>query len=145
MSDPSAHVLSWWPILVAGATGVVATAIAVRYKIPELVKKVETMETKNPSKDDLKKTVENIHTVCKFNQVSCQKALDSKISKVKDDLDNKLSELYELVNTQAILMARVDERVQAMHENVKSEAPACENGKHCILGPQGAMLTQNRS
>lgn len=118
MSAPVTHVLGNWPVVVAAVTGFGLLVAVVRYKIPELVKKIDEMEKGDfPSNTDLKQAFENFRTICKFNQVSCQKGIHCELDKVKTDIDAKLGALYELVHAQAVLMARVDERVAALHGN----------------------------
>jgi hypothetical protein len=118
MSTPVSHVLGNWPIVVAAVSGFGLLVAVVRYKIPELVKKIDKMEKADyPSTLDLSKALENFQVVCKFNQVTCQKGIHCEIDKVKADIDGKLAALYDLVHAQAVLMARVDERVAALHSS----------------------------
>jgi len=111
MAVTGVQILGWWPIAVACVSGITAALVAIRYKIPELARKVEAMETKNPTKSELEMVVDSLHTVCKFNQATCQKSNAAQIAQVRSELHQKLSDLYDLVNKQAVLMARVDERV----------------------------------
>jgi hypothetical protein len=137
------QILGWWPMLVAICSGIMATAIVIRYKLPELTKKVEAMTKENakrPSKKDLEITLDSFHSICKFNQVSCQKELDLKMIKIKQDVEEKLGELWELINQQAILMARVDERVAIMHNNGGKRLGDCNNGQHCLFIPPKPMV-----
>jgi hypothetical protein len=89
--------------------------VAVRYKIPDLARRVEAMETKNPTKHDINTAVESFRTVCNFNQANCQKSTAAQIEKVRRVLDKKLSDLFELINKQAVIIEMVDERVDALH------------------------------
>lgn len=117
MSTPITHVTGNWSVVAAviGALGLLVAVV--RYRIPELQKKVEAMEkTKHPTKHDLEVAFESFRTVCKFNQASCQKGVHCELDKVRRDLDDKLSSLYDLINKQAIIIARVDERVATLHE-----------------------------
>ena len=118
MGNPATHVLGNWPVVVAAVTGLGVLVAVIRYKIPELVKKVDAMENADyPSTKDLETSLSNFQQICKFNQVTCQKGIHCEINKVKMDIDKKLSDLYDLVHKQAVLMARVDERVAALHVN----------------------------
>ena len=117
MSDPISHITGNWPIVAAGISGLALLIGAVRYKIPELCRKVAAMEKiKHPSTKDIEVAIDSMRTVCKFNQVSCQKGVECELNRVRADLDEKLSSLYDLVNKQAIIIARVDERVANIHE-----------------------------
>lgn len=143
MSATASHFLGWWPMLIAAFGGLFATVIAIRYKLPELTKRVDAVEkgtAKNPSKKDLETSMESFHAICRFNRVSCQKALDAQVFQVKQDLESKLAELYELMNQQAILMARVDERVAYMHNNGGKRADDCNGGQHCLFIPPKPMV-----
>lgn len=73
-------------------------------------------KVQHPSDKDLEMAIDSFRTVCKFNQVSCQKGVNMEINKVRKELDQKLSALVDLVNKQAIIIARVDERVAVLHE-----------------------------
>lgn len=120
MVAPATYLLGNWPVIVAIASGLGLLIAAVRYKIPDLARRLESVESaKHPSESDLNMAVGNFQTVCKFNQVSCQKATACQINKVNDDMKEKLADLYELIHAQAIIIARVDERVAAMHRNQK--------------------------
>jgi hypothetical protein len=117
MSDPISHITGNWPIVAAGISGLALIIGAVRYKIPELTRKVAAMEkVKHPSAKDIETAIDSMRTVCKFNQVSCQKGVECELNRVRADLDDKLSGLYDLVNKQAIIIARVDERVATIHD-----------------------------
>jgi len=115
MAATSAQILGWWPAAVGCVGCITAVIVAVRYKIPDLARRVEAMETKNPTKHDLNTVVDSFRTVCKFNQATCQKSNAAQIEKVRRELDHKLSDLYDLINKQAVIIARVDERVAALH------------------------------
>ena len=115
MAATSAQILGWWPAAVGCVGCIAAVIVAVRYKIPDLARRVEAMETKNPTKHDLNTVVDSFRTVCKFNQATCQKSNAAQIEKVRRELDQKLSDLYDLINKQAVIIARVDERVAALH------------------------------
>lgn len=117
MSTPISHLAGNWPIVAAAASLMILVIGAIRYKIPELTKKVEAMEkTNHPTSKDLDKAFDSFRTACKFSQVTCQKGVNVELDKVRRDLDKKLSALYDLVNKQAIIIARVDERVATLHE-----------------------------
>lgn len=152
---------------------IAAAFVVIRYRIPDLARKVKALETENPtnkdmahvaetvkdlakkieeledlcpSMKDLDTVVDSFRTVCKFNQVTCQKGNAVQMGKVKQDLEGKLAGLYTLVNNQAILMARVDERVAAIllnHNNVNhNDQPAanCKNGKFCLFKSAAGVL-----
>ena len=129
------HIIKYWPVIVAVIGGLALAIASLRYRLPELVKRVETMEgmraptsldhnelvkrielveiesNKRPTGKDIDRAVASFNTICKFNQVSCQKCTEAAISQVRLDIDSKLSSLYELINQQAVVIARTDERV----------------------------------
>ena len=118
MSAPTAHILGNWSVVVAAVGGLALLIAAVRYRIPDLARRLEKMEkTKHPSETDLETAVTSFQTVCKFNQVSCQKTTACQINQVRNEFTKQLSGLVELVNKQAVIIARVDERVAAIHRN----------------------------
>lgn len=117
MSHLTGHITGNWPIVAASLAAAGLIIATVRYRIPELSKKVAAMEkVQHPSDKDLEMAIDSFRTVCKFNQVSCQKGVNMEINKVRKELDQKLSALVDLVNKQAIIIARVDERVAVLHE-----------------------------
>ena len=134
------HLLKYWPVFLTTVGGLALAIAAIRYRIPDLVKRIEMIENlkrpstqdheelvrrveivesesaRHPSTKDLEKTISNFQTICKFNQVTCQKGTEKAIHKVRQDIDDKLSALYELFNKQAVVIARVDERIAALHD-----------------------------
>lgn len=114
MAVTGAQILGWWPIAVACVSGFTAALVAIRYKIPELARKVEAMETKNPTKSELEMVVDSFHTVCKFNQASCQKSNAVNTLSLKKEMDEKLSDIYDIINEQKVMTARIDERVEIL-------------------------------
>jgi hypothetical protein len=79
-----------------------------------LIERVDDLEDKKPDKTDLAIVVDSFHTVCKFNQASCQKANAISMLKVKDEMDEKLSDIYNVINEQKVMTARIDERVEIL-------------------------------
>ena len=128
--------LDYWPVGVTAIGGLALAVASVRYRIPDLARRVEKLEAEqNPSREDMDRiggrleTLENqarptqedleraiaaFQTVCKFNQVSCQKMNSVELVKLRKELDVRISGLYDLINKQAVLLGRVDERVAAL-------------------------------
>lgn len=98
----------------AGAIGgfILALIIGTRYKIPDLTRRMVTLENKGAKNKDLDKAIDSFHTVCRFNQVSCQKEVEHKTSVLVEDFNTKLGVMHEKLNgiavTNANLCARVD-------------------------------------
>ena len=120
MSDALKHILGNWSIVAATITALGLLVAVVKYKIPDLAKKVAAMELSNkdqPSRADLTITLEGFKNQCHLNQAVCQKAVNMQMAAARKDIDIKLDALTQLVNLQAIVIARVDERIAALYRN----------------------------
>ncbi len=118
MFTPSTHLISNWPIYAAMMAGLALAIAAVRYKLPELARRISVMEdAKHPTKDEMTLSLDGFQVTCKLNQVSCQKATAGQISAVKTDLNEKFTKLVDMIHKQAITIARIDERIGTMHRN----------------------------
>ena len=108
------HLLKYWPVFLTTIAGLALAIAAIRYRIPDLVKRVEMIENlkrpsiqdheelvrrveimesesaKHPSNKDLEKAVTSFSTICKFNQGTCQKSTEQAIHQVRRDIDDKL-------------------------------------------------------
>ena len=72
---------------------------------------------KYPTTSELEKTINSFQVVCKFNQASCQKQTACQMNTMKSEFTKQLGDLINLVNKQALVIARVDERVAALYRN----------------------------
>lgn len=138
MTTFAAQYLGWWPVAVGVCVSFAAAFAALKYRIPDLVTRMSTLEERHdkhaeclnnakglvervddleeqtPDKTDLATVVDSFHTVCKFNQASCQKSNAVNTLKLKDEMDAKLSEIYNIINEQKVMTARIDERVEIL-------------------------------
>lgn len=138
MTALTTQFLGWWPVAVGVCVSFAAAFAALKYRIPDLVnrmgtleekqekhteclnnakgivERVDDLEDKTPDKTDLATVVDSFHTVCKFNQASCQKSNAVNTLKLKDEMDSKLSEIYNIINEQKVMTARIDERVEIL-------------------------------
>lgn len=138
MTSLAAQYLGWWPVAVGVCVSFAAAFAALKYRIPDLVTRMATLEEKSekhteclnnakgimervedleeqtPDKTDLATVVDSFHTVCKFNQASCQKSNAVNTLKLKDEMDAKLSDIYNIINEQKVMTARIDERVEIL-------------------------------
>lgn len=133
--------LKLWPIVVSIVLVVAAMITTYKYRIPEIVRRLEKLESRvrpssddfdqivgrvyglekeeHPTNRDLDRIVANFQTVCKFNQVSCQKMNTAELAKLRKEMDTilrkeiatKFSSLTDLLHAQAVLLARLDERI----------------------------------
>lgn len=135
MTSFAAQYLGWWPVAVGVCVSFAAAFAALKYRIPDLVvrmkdlevghakhaeclnnakgimERVDDLEEQKPNKGELATVVDSFHTVCKFNQASCQKANAVSTLKLKKEMDAKLSDIYDVINEQRVMTARIDERV----------------------------------
>jgi hypothetical protein len=96
-----------WPIVVAVFGIYIAIVIAVRYKLPDLTRRIEALEKKGAKSTDLTTAIDGFRTVCKFNQVSCQKEMQHKWGLLQKEVDEKLGLIHEKMNAIAITNAKV--------------------------------------
>ena len=149
MTSFAAQYLGWWPVAVGVCVSFAAAFAALKYRIPDLVtrmvdlesksekhaeclnrasgliERVDDLEEQTPDKTELATVVDSFHTVCKFNQASCQKANAVSTLTLKNEMDAKLSDIYDIINEQKVMTARIDERVAIIL------ARDCANGNGC--------------
>ena len=119
----SDELLKLWPIAVSMVLAVAAMIATYKYRIPEIVRRLEKLEAQvrpssddfdqivgrvsglekenHPTSRDLDRVVANLNTVCKYNQVSCQKMSAAELVKLRKEIYTSISGLYELINKQA--------------------------------------------
>ena len=144
--------------------GGLALAVAsVRYRIPDLVRRVEKLEAEQspsredmeriggrieilenqarPTQEDLERAIAAFQTVCKFNQISCQKMNSVELVKLRKEIEVRISGLYDLINKQAVLLGRVDERVAALsNQSLANQAAHVQNRaiqQHVLIPEDG--------
>ena len=106
------NVKSLWWILTAIGGFFLAIIYAVRHKIPDLSKRLAALEKACAKSKDVTTAIDSFHTVCKFNQVSCQKQIQAETSKMLKELSSELAEIYEKLNHLAVLYADVAAKVE---------------------------------
>jgi hypothetical protein len=138
MTTFAAQYLGWWPVAVGVCVSFAAVFTALKYRIPNLVtrmidlesksdkhaeclnranglsERVDELEDEKPDKTDLATVVDSFHAVCKFNQATCQKTNAVNMLKAKGEMDAKLSDIYNIINDQKVMTARIDERVEIL-------------------------------
>lgn len=92
------HLKGMWPFAAVGGGFILALIITIQYKMPDLAARVLKIEKKGANNQDLERITKDFQTVCRFNQVSCQKEMEYRWSALNKDHDKKLSELYEKLN-----------------------------------------------
>ena len=118
MATPLSQFWENWPTVLAVCSGLALAIAAVRYRIPDLARRIAIMEAgKYPTTSELEKTINSFQVVCKFNQASCQKQTACQMNTMKSEFTKQLGDLINLVNKQALVIARVDERVAALYRN----------------------------
>jgi hypothetical protein len=60
------------------------------------------MEKKGANSTDLDRAIDGFRTVCKFNQATCQKENVHGLTVLRKEFDEKLSDLYEKLNSLAV-------------------------------------------
>ena len=155
--------LDYWPAGVTAVGGLALAVASVRYRIPDLVRRVEKLEAEqNPSREDmnriggrleilenqarpttedLERAIAAFQTVCKFNQFSCQKMNSVELVKLRKEIEVRISGLYDLINKQAVLLGRVDERVAALsNQSLANQAVHVQNRaiqQHVLIPEDG--------
>lgn len=112
------HVKPMLPVLGAIGGFILALIIGFRYKIPDLTRRMESLEKKGAKNKDLNSAIDSFHTVCRFNQVSCQKEVEINtrdlMGELDGELDVKLAEMYDKLNKLAISNADLAAKVQIL-------------------------------
>ena len=126
MEQVFTHLKPFWPAIGATTGFVLALIIGIRYKIPDLTRRMEALEAlerKRPKNSDLDHAIDGFHTVCRFNQVTCQKEIEHKTAGLGRDLDKKLAVMHEKVNGLAISNADVGAKIELLlngHDGLKN-------------------------
>ena len=101
-----------WPIAIGVFGLAIAIAVAVRYKLPDLTRRIGVLENNGAKCTDLNTAIDGFRTVCKFNQVSCQKEMAHNWGLLQKEVDEKLGLIHEKMNaialTNAQLIAKLD-------------------------------------
>lgn len=122
--DQSLTYIRLWPILAAAFGISIAVVVAVRYKLPDLTKRIEVLENRGVKSTDLSTAIDGFRTVCRFNQVSCQKEIESKWGLLQKEVDEKLGLIHEKMNaiavTNAQLIAKIDILLTVRNGNGKN-------------------------
>lgn len=111
----------YWPIASTIFGFSIAFLVTIRYKIPDLARRMEAIEEKGAK--DVKLALDGFSTVCKFNQVTCQKSQDHlwmiRMKKFDAKNDALLEKLSELAVSNANLYAKVDLLLSDRNRNIK--------------------------
>jgi hypothetical protein len=108
------EIISLWPVLVATGGFVLAFLYGVKYVLPGLAKRIDALEMKAAEKGDLESAIDGFHTVCRFNQVSCQKENQVNTTKLFKELDGTLGEIFNKVGGLAVANAELSTKVEMM-------------------------------
>ena len=117
MEQALTYIKSLWPIFIAASGFIVALLIAVHYKIPDLTRRIEALEKKGAKVTDIDTAIDGFSTVCKFNQMSCQKEIAQQWAKNLVEFDKKVGALYERLNLIAVDNAKLVARVEVLLED----------------------------
>jgi len=147
MSTLFEHAKESWPTLSAVIAALVALIVAIRYKIPDLTRRIIVIESK-PSRDtdidnsmnsiddlrsrmeavenksasgvDLNRAIDGLQTICKFNQATCQKEAAIALAKRNKENDNKLGAIYEKLNQLSIQVAGLEKQIDFLVQDRQS-------------------------
>lgn len=72
------------------------------------------MEKKGANSTDLERAIEGFRTVCKFNQVTCQKENQHGWTVLRKEFDEKFSDLHEKLNSLAVSNAELIAKVELL-------------------------------
>jgi len=110
------HIKLYWPIFTSATGLLIAILVVVRYKLPDLTRRIEAVEKKGANSTDLDRAIDGFQTVCKFNQVSCQKENQHAWAKLIKEYDKKLGDLYEKLNALQVANANLVAKVEILIE-----------------------------
>ena len=114
----------YWHIISTVFGFAIALLITIRYKIPDLTRRIEAIEKKGAYSKDIKLAIDGFSTVCKFNQATCQKSQDhlwmSRMKKFDEKHDVLLEKLNSLAISNANLVAKVELLITDRNRNPKS-------------------------
>lgn len=105
--DHSLTYIKLWPIGLAVFGFSIAIVAAVRYKLPDLTRRIEILEKKGAKSADLNTAIDGFRTVCQFNQVSCQKEMQHKWGLLQKEVDQKLGLIHKEMNAIAVTNAQL--------------------------------------
>ena len=111
------HLKPWAPAIGTVLGFLFALVIAVRYKLPDLTKRVEAMEKSDKQKTtskDITQALDGFKTICQFNQATCKIENEHKWNQIRNEIDNKLSALYEKLNDLATSNAELVAKVEIL-------------------------------
>ena len=108
------YIKSLWPVFIAASGFLVVLLIAVHYKIPDLTRRIEALEKKGAKVTDIDSAIDGFQTVCKFNQMSCQKEIAQQWAENLVEFDKKVGALYDKLNKIAVSNAELVARVEVL-------------------------------
>ena len=114
MEQVLTYIKSLWPVFIAASGFIVVLIIAVRYKLPDLTRRIEALEKKGAKVKDIDSAIDGFHTVCKFNQMTCQKEIAQQWAENLIEFDKKMGALYEKLNKIAVSNAKLVARVEVL-------------------------------
>ena len=118
-----------WPVLVAIGGFFLALIYAIRYKIPDISKRLESLEKACAKTKDVSTAIDSFSTVCKFKQVSCQKQNQAETAKMLKDLSSQMAEIYEKLNHLAVSYADVAAKVEIIFQDRAKNSEKAKGGK----------------
>lgn len=106
---------SWWPVILGVGALVVAILINVRYRIPEMYRRLSVLE-RRLGKDEEKTGQCMLAEDCKEQQSTCQTRVCAKIDEVKEVNQETQREVKEL----RLFVTRVDRQLAAITSDVNN-------------------------
>jgi hypothetical protein len=120
----AAFVKNWWPVLVGVGAFVLTILINVKYRIPEMYRRLTDLETRL-GKDEESTNQCMLADDCRIKQDQCQTRVCSKIEEVKVVNQETQREVKEL----RLFVTRVDRQLAAITSdvnNIKSHVNSAE-------------------
>ena len=123
------HFKILWPILTAIGGFFLACLYTIRYKIPDLTRRVLALEKAGAKSKEVAAAIDAFHTVCKFNQVSCQKQIQAETAKMLKEINSQMAEIYEKLNQLAVSYADVAAKVEIIVKDREKGSGNFQRGK----------------
>jgi len=112
--NTATNLLGWWPIVSASLFGAVAAIIAIRYKIPDILKRIALIDERMSSKKDMLNCAASKTDRCNYQQSECQKKNMQMVEFARKEVSLEVATLNAVVNSLSNTLVRIDERVSML-------------------------------
>ena len=134
--EPLTHTLidflsDWWPIIVAFGAFVVTIIVNVKYRIPEMARRLGILEEKVQA-DETQALQFIIEDDCKTKQEECQTSVCIKI----DDLKSVSKGIKADINELGKNFTKVDKQLAVMNQDIKNISVNADRHESSVLAKE---------